>query len=144
VLFAPQSWRYDFEASIGATRVQSIEAQRTVDLVIEFADAVVAKAGVLHWAETTRYASALASCSGNSGLTPKQSRKAADPHLLEVEVGADHPRPRMGQVPLLYPRLHAQRSASHRDRERLRSCRDTRIGRRVPPDDADRPADRRE
>lgn len=79
VPFAPQSWRYDFEASLGAARVQAIGPQRVVDLVVAFADAVAAKAGVIHWAETARYASALASCSGNSSLTPEQSRKAADP-----------------------------------------------------------------
>lgn len=79
VPFAPQSWRYDFEASLGAARVQTIGPQRIVDLVIAFADAVAVKAGVIHWAETARYASALVSCSGNSSLTPEQSRKAADP-----------------------------------------------------------------
>src|SRR4051812_28705991 len=79
VPFAPQTWRYDFEASLGAARLRAIGPPRVVDLVVAFADAVAAKAGVIHWAETARYASALASCSGNSSLSPEQSRKAADP-----------------------------------------------------------------
>lgn len=70
--------RYRMDANFGAARLREIGAQRALDAVIEFADAVAARAGVVHWAETTIYASCLASGHGSFELTKAQSSHASD------------------------------------------------------------------
>ncbi|HEY1552696.1 MAG TPA: type VI immunity family protein [Kofleriaceae bacterium] len=70
--------RYGFDASFGAARLDQLGAQHVLDLVIAFADAVAARAGVVHWADTTTYASCLASCSGGAALSREQSGHVQD------------------------------------------------------------------
>lgn len=70
--------RYQLVAQFGAARLREVGAQRALDLVIEFADAVSARAGVVHWAETTRYAACLASGGGSFELTKQQGSHIQD------------------------------------------------------------------
>lgn len=79
--------RYRFDASFGPFRLREIGAQRALDAVIEFADAVSARAGVVHWAETTIYASCLASGHGSFQLTKAQGGHIQDLRYWEPRWG---------------------------------------------------------
>lgn len=70
--------RYGFDAAFGANRLRELGTQRILDAVIAFADAVAARAGVVQWAESTIYASCLASCAGSSKLSREQSGHIQD------------------------------------------------------------------
>jgi len=70
--------RYAFHAEFGAHRLRELGAQRVLDLVIAFADAVAARAGVVHWATSTVYAACLAGGGGSDRLTKAQNSHASD------------------------------------------------------------------
>jgi len=70
--------RYDLTASFGAARLAAVRTQRALDAVVAFADAVAARAGVVHWARSTVHASCLASCSGSARLSREQSGHITD------------------------------------------------------------------
>ena len=81
--------RYQLAASFGALRLREVGAQRALDAIIEFADAVSVRAGVVHWAETRRYAACLATGGASDQLSEAQNRHVSD--LL-------YWRPRWGDV----------------------------------------------
>jgi hypothetical protein len=70
--------RYDFTAAFGAHRLRELGAARVLDLVIAFADAVAARAGGVHWATSTIYASSLALGGGSQQLTRAQNSHVTD------------------------------------------------------------------
>jgi hypothetical protein len=70
--FALTKCRYDFVASFGSERLREVGAQRALDAVVSFADAVGARAGAVHWAESAVYATGLASCGGSGTLSHEQ------------------------------------------------------------------------
>lgn len=70
--------RYDFKASIGAARLRDLGASRALEAIVEFGDAVAARAGVVYWADTTVYASCLASFAHNDLLSREQSDHISD------------------------------------------------------------------
>jgi hypothetical protein len=88
--------RYRFTASFGAARLRELGAQRVLDAVIEFADAVAARAGIVHWAETTRYAACLASGAGSDQLTKAQTDHVSDLRYWEPRWGDVIRGPRWG------------------------------------------------
>jgi len=70
--------RYAFDAAFGAHRLRELGAKRVLDLVIGFADAVAARAGVVQWATSTVYASCLAMGGGSDRLTREQRSHVTD------------------------------------------------------------------
>ncbi|MCW5802988.1 MAG: hypothetical protein KIT31_11430 [Deltaproteobacteria bacterium] len=69
--------RYDADAAFGPARLRELGAQRALDAMIAFADAVGARAGVVHWARSTAYVKALATYGGSS-ITHEQSVHIGD------------------------------------------------------------------
>lgn len=70
--------RYAFKAAFGTHQLQQLGAERVLDLLITFADAVAARAGVVHWATSTVYASSLARGGGSDSLTRAQNSHVTD------------------------------------------------------------------
>jgi hypothetical protein len=70
--------RYNFSAELGANRLRELGAQRVLDLLIAFADAVAARAGVVQWASSTVYAACLAMGGGSDRLTKAQNSHVSD------------------------------------------------------------------
>jgi hypothetical protein len=70
--FSQTRCRYDAIAVFGAARLREVGTQRALDAIIAFADAVGARAGVVHWADRAAYAAGLASCGGNTTLSREQ------------------------------------------------------------------------
>lgn len=73
----PRHWKYSMVAALGPIQLARIGPQAVVDAMVEFADAVTVKAGVMHWTETTSFASGLAMGSGG-GLTAALERQITD------------------------------------------------------------------
>jgi hypothetical protein len=73
----PRQWRYSVVVALGPVPLTRLGPQAAVDAVVAFADAVMVKAGVMHWTETTSYAGALAMGAGG-GLTATQEGRVAD------------------------------------------------------------------
>ena len=73
----PRQWRYSVVVALGPIPLSRLGPQAVVDAVVAFADAVMVKAGVMHWTETTSYAGALAMGAGG-GLTAMQEDRVAD------------------------------------------------------------------
>jgi hypothetical protein len=76
--FARTRCNYSCHADVGAAQINRLGARRVLGAIIAFADAVRARAGVIHWADTTRYASCLASGGGSSQLSSEQCRHVSD------------------------------------------------------------------
>lgn len=67
--FTMTKCRYDAVIVAGANRLRQLGPQRMIDAIVEFADAVAARAGVVHCATTSTYAAGLASCGGSMELS---------------------------------------------------------------------------
>ncbi|MDQ3367581.1 MAG: hypothetical protein M3680_19340 [Myxococcota bacterium] len=78
----PRPWRYDTAIAIGGDDLARVGMQRAVDSIVAFADAVAVKAGILYWADSVTYASALATGGFSGGLTSEQERHVRDSHDL--------------------------------------------------------------
>ena len=76
--FALTRCRYDCVASFGSARLREVGAQRALDAVVAFADAVGVRAGAMHWAESALYATGLASCGGSGPLSRDQIDRITD------------------------------------------------------------------
>lgn len=83
----PRPWRYDTAIAIPGEQVGQLGAQRAVDAIVAYADTVAVKAGIVYWAETPAYASALATGGISGKLTAEQDRHARDSHDLSNHWG---------------------------------------------------------
>jgi hypothetical protein len=72
----PRDWKYDISAGFGSNPVAALGRDRLTALLVELADCVQAKAGVIHWANSASYASGLAMGAGG-GVPEAQERKIA-------------------------------------------------------------------
>ncbi|MBV8762063.1 MAG: hypothetical protein JO257_32520 [Deltaproteobacteria bacterium] len=70
--------RYAVWGALGAEPLHHIRAQRAVDAIVAFADAVAVRAGVMHWATTTVYASCLSAGANSSQLSRDENRHVTD------------------------------------------------------------------
>jgi hypothetical protein len=70
--FSQTKCRYDAVAVFGQARLREVGTQRALDVIVQFADAVAARAGVVYWAESAAYAAGLASCGGSTTLSRDQ------------------------------------------------------------------------
>jgi hypothetical protein len=104
--FSQTRTRYDAIAVLGAARLRLVGAQRALDAIVEFADAVGARAGTVFWAETAAYAEGLASCGGRMSLSREQVRHITDLMFCQ---------PRWGEV-IRGPAWGTFLSAAHVDR----------------------------
>lgn len=82
----PRSWRYDLVAAFGGESLRQLGAAHVIDLLVTFAEGVQAKAGVIHWAETSSYAAGLAMGAGG-GLTAAQEARVADCRYFRTHWG---------------------------------------------------------
>ncbi len=87
--FSQTKCRYEAIAVFGAARLRDVGPQRALDAIVAFADAVGARAGVVHWADSAAYAAGLASCGGSSTLSREQVG-----HITDLM----HWQPRWGDV----------------------------------------------
>jgi hypothetical protein len=81
----PRPWRYD--TAIAISGAELTDAQRAVDSIVAFADAVAAKAGIVYWTGSVAYASALATGGLRDGLSSEQERRVRDSHDLSNHWG---------------------------------------------------------
>lgn len=82
----PRQWTYSVVIAVGAQPLARLGASQVVDAVVELADRVAVTAGVMHWAETTSFAGALAMGAGG-GLTPERERRVSDALYWRSEWG---------------------------------------------------------
>jgi len=84
--FTMTKCRYNAVIAAGAARLRRLGVQRVIDAIVAFADAVEVRAGVVHCADSSTYASALASC-GASGLSRAESDHVSDLMYFEPQWG---------------------------------------------------------
>jgi hypothetical protein len=70
--------RYALTGAFGPAQLARIGVSQALDAILTFAGAVAVRAGVLHWATTTVYASCLASGGGSNQLTREQNSHITD------------------------------------------------------------------
>ena len=69
---------YDAVAVVGSAQLRQVGTQRALDAIVAFADAVRARAGVVHCADSAAYAAGLASCGGSPALSREQVEHITD------------------------------------------------------------------
>ena len=71
----PRHWRYSLVVAMGAGPLSRIGRRVAVDAIVEVADRVAVKAGVIHWAQTTSFASGLAMGAAGAGLSADEEAR---------------------------------------------------------------------
>jgi len=84
--FTMTKCRHHAYIGVGATPLRRLGVQRVIDAIVEFADAVEVRAGVVHCAATSTYATALAAC-GGTGLSWPERNHVTDLMYFQPQWG---------------------------------------------------------
>ncbi|MEO8703875.1 MAG: type VI immunity family protein [Kofleriaceae bacterium] len=85
--FTMTKCRYDAVIVVGCSRLRQLGTQRVIDAIVTFADAVAARAGVVHCATTSAYAAGLASCGGSTVLSTREVGHITDLMYFQPQWG---------------------------------------------------------